>query len=70
MSKEKRIIYILIGIVLIFSFVLHLITEGLHNAGFYTFIGFFGACGLIILAKIFLPSLIQRPEDFYGGTDE
>lgn len=70
MSKTKKIIYILIGIALVLSFVLHLATEGLHNAGFYTLVGFVGAWVLILLAKKLLPALIQRSEEYYGGSDE
>lgn len=70
MSKAKKLIYILIGIVLVLSFVLHLATEGLHNAGFYTLVGFVGAWILILLAKKILPALIQRSEDYEGGNDE
>lgn len=70
MSKAKKIIYLLIGIILVLSFVLHLITEGVHNAGYYTLVGFVGAWILILLAKKILPSLIQRSDDYYGGSDE
>lgn len=70
MSKTKKIIYILIGIVLVLSLILHLITEGIHHAGFYTLVGFVGAWVLILLAKKLLPSIIQRSDDYYGGGDE
>ena len=70
MSKAKKIIYILIGIVLILSVVLHIATEGFHQAGMYIVVGFAGAWILILLGKVILPALIQRSEDYYGGDDE
>lgn len=70
MSKAKKIIYIIIGIVLVLSVVLHIATEGLHEVGMYIVIGFVGAWILILLGKIILPAMLQKDKDYYGGGDE
>lgn len=70
MKKGTTIIYILIGITLAVSLILHLATEGLHHAGFYTIVGFAGAWILILLGKVLLPAMLARKEDYYGGNDE
>lgn len=70
MSKAKKIIYIIIGIVLLLSVVLHIATEGFHEVGLYILVGFVGAWILILLGKVILPAWLQRSEDYYGGSDE
>lgn len=70
MSKTKKCIYVIIGIVLVLSLVLQLILEGLHKPGFYIVFGFIGAWVLILFAKRILAPLLQKSEDYYGGTDE
>ena len=70
MSKTKKIIYIIIGIVLILSVVLHIVTEGFHEIGLYIAVGFVGSWILILLGKVILPALLARSEDYYGGADE
>lgn len=70
MSKTKKLIYIIIGIVLVFSLILKIIFEGLHEPGFYIVFGFIGAWALILFSKRILAPLLQKSEDYYGGTDE
>ena len=70
MSKAKKIIYIIIGIVIILSVVLHIATEGFHEVGLYIVVGFVGAWILILLGKVILPAMLQRHQDYYGGDDE
>lgn len=70
MSKTKKRIYIMIGIILVLSLILQLIFEGLHEPGFYIVFGFIGAWVLILFSKRILAPLLQKSEDYYGGTDE
>ena len=70
MSKEKKILYIIVGIVLIASVILHIATEGFHEVGLYIVVGFVGAWILILLGKVILPALLAHSEDYYGGDDE
>ena len=70
MSKAKKILYIIVGIVLILSVILHIATEGLHEVGMYIAVGFIGAWILILLGKVILPAWLARNKDYYGGGDE
>lgn len=73
MSKTKKIVYILIALILILSFVLQLLFEGLSGAGFYIIFGFAGAWVLILFSKRILAPLLQKSEDYYdgdGGNDD
>ncbi|MCU6763139.1 Uncharacterised protein [uncultured Roseburia sp.] len=73
MSKTKKIVYILIALILILSFVLQLLFEGPSGAGFYIIFGFAGAWILILFSKRILAPLLQKSEDYYdgdGGNDD
>ena len=71
MSKTKKTLYIIVGIVLILSVVLHLVTEGFHQVGMYIAVGLVGALILVLLGKVILPAMLAKKPDYYdGGSDE
>lgn len=73
MSKTKKIVYILIGLILILSLVLQIVFEELKGTGFYIIFGFAGAWILILFSKRILAPLLQKSEEYYdgdGGNDD
>lgn len=69
-KKQKKYTYIILILILAFSLIISLITEGFHKFGYYIVLGFVGAVILIVLAKKILAPLLQRPETYYGDSSE
>lgn len=69
-SKKKKTVYLILIIILAAAFLLQIVFEGVHEAGFYILFGFCGAWILILFAKRILAPILQRSEDYYeGGKD-
>ncbi len=74
---NKKKVYILLGLIALIMVVVEVLFAHPHHhmlwntvPGFDLIIGFAGAWFLIILAKIVMAKLIQRPENYYEGSKE
>ena len=74
---NKKKVYILLGLIALIMVVVEVFFAHPHHhmlwntvPGFDLIIGFAGAWFLIILAKIVMAKLIQRPENYYEGSKE
>ena len=75
MNKKK--LYIIIAVVMVLSLAAEMAGVHLHQHwplpfGYDIFFGFCGCWFLIIMAKMIMAPLLQRPEDYYdnGGEDD
>ena len=72
MSKNKKRVYLLLAAVMAVTVVIEVFFAHPHYhmiwntvPGFDIIIGFAGAWGLILLAKVAMAGLLQRDEDYY-----
>lgn len=80
MGLTKKQVYYLVGAVLLISMALELCGVHLHAPhwwplpfGYNVLFGFVGGWLLIIVSKMIMAPLLQRPEDYYdekGGEEE
>ncbi|MDD6881896.1 MAG: hypothetical protein PUE18_10045 [Firmicutes bacterium] len=76
--QDKKKIYLILGIIIIISFVAELLFAHPHYhmiwniiPGADVIIGFLGAWILIFIAKIVIANLLQRRENYYEeGSDQ
>lgn len=76
---NKCCLYKLVGLILVICMGLELFGVHLHAPhwwplpfGYNVFFGFVGAWALIIMSKMIMAPILQRPEDYYddkGGED-
>lgn len=71
---SKHMLYILVAVVLVASMALELFGVHLHAPswwplpfGYNVFFGFVGGWLLIIVSKMMMAPLLQRPEDYYDN---
>ncbi|MDD7215151.1 MAG: hypothetical protein ACI4LL_01425 [Anaerovoracaceae bacterium] len=72
MSKKKKTVYLLLAAVMVISVIIEVLFAHPHYhmlwnlvPGFDLIIGFAGAWGLILLAKVIMAGVLQRDEDYY-----
>lgn len=68
--NKKKLVYWVLFAVIILSFGLQYVEDGVHHLGLFELIGFIGGWILIIVGKLILGPLLQRDENYYGDLTE